>query len=43
MSDTYYGLPIVKKPVWTWEVPIYFAVGGAAGVAAMIGVAARFA
>lgn len=32
----YYGLPLLKKPVWTWEVPIYFFVGGAAGAAAVI-------
>jgi formate-dependent nitrite reductase membrane component NrfD len=40
-SNGYYGLPLLKQPVWTWEVPVYFAVGGAAGVAAMIGVAAQ--
>ena len=32
----YYGQPVIKAPVWTWEVPVYFAVGGAAGVAAVI-------
>ena len=37
----YYGLPLLKQPVWTWEVPVYFVVGGAAGVAAMIGAAAQ--
>jgi formate-dependent nitrite reductase membrane component NrfD len=26
----------LKKPVWTWEVPAYFFVGGAAGAAAVI-------
>ncbi len=36
----YYDVPLLKKPVWTWEVPLYFFVGGAAGAAAMIGVAA---
>jgi Polysulphide reductase, NrfD len=39
----YYGLPTLKPPVWTWEVPAYFFVGGAAGAAAMIGAAARLA
>ena len=39
--NSYYELPLLKKPVWTWEVPAYFAIGGAAGVAAMIGVASR--
>ena len=37
----YYGLPLLKKPVWTWEVPAYFFVGGAAGAAAVIAEAAR--
>jgi formate-dependent nitrite reductase membrane component NrfD len=32
----YYGHPLLKAPVWTWEVPTYFFVGGAAGVAAVI-------
>ena len=32
----YYGLPLVKAPVWTWEVPAYFFVGGIAGAAALI-------
>jgi len=34
---TYYGLPLLKEPVWTWEVPAYFYIGGAAGAAATIG------
>jgi formate-dependent nitrite reductase membrane component NrfD len=37
----YYGLPLLKAPVWTWEVPAYFFVGGAAGAAAVVGAAAR--
>jgi formate-dependent nitrite reductase membrane component NrfD len=32
----YYGLPLLKPPVWTWEVPAYFFVGGAAGASAVI-------
>ncbi len=32
----YYGQPVVKPPVWTWEIPIYFFVGGLAGMAAVI-------
>lgn len=35
----YYGLPVLKAPVWTWEVPLYFFVGGAAGGAAMLAAA----
>jgi formate-dependent nitrite reductase membrane component NrfD len=33
----YYDLPVLKPPVWTWEVPTYFFVGGAAGAAAALG------
>lgn len=32
----YHGHPIVKPPVWTWEVPLYFFVGGTAGMSAVI-------
>ena len=38
----YYGIPLLKKPGWSWEVPIYFFVGGAAGAAAVIGVMANW-
>ena len=40
--EGYYGLPALKAPVWTWEIPSYFFVGGAAGAAAVIASAARF-
>ena len=33
---TYYDLPLLKPAVWTWEVPAYFFVGGAAGAAATL-------
>ena len=33
----YYGIPLLKEPQWTWEIPLYFFVGGAAGSAAVIG------
>src|SRR5438034_8183148 len=32
----YYGQAVVKPPVWTWEVPIYFFFGGMAGMSAVI-------
>ena len=38
----YYGQPVVKAPVWTWEIPTYFFVGGLAGMSAVIAAAARF-
>jgi len=30
----YYGQPVVKPPVWTWQVPLYFFFGGIAGMSA---------
>ena len=36
----YYGEPVVKPPVWTLEIPVYFFVGGAAGMAPLIACAA---
>src|SRR5262249_44843353 len=38
----YYGIPLLKPPAWTWEVPLYFFVGGAAGAAAVIGAVADY-
>lgn len=35
----YWGRPILKPPVWTWEVPAYFFVGGTAGMAAVLALA----
>jgi len=32
----YYGQPVVKPPVWTWQVPFYFFFGGIAGMSAVI-------
>jgi hypothetical protein len=31
---SYYGQPVLKKPVWTWEIPTYFFTGGVAGASA---------
>lgn len=28
MAKAYYDVPMLKKPVWTWEVPAYFFLGG---------------
>jgi hypothetical protein len=42
-SETgYYGLPLLKRPSWTWEVPLYFFAGGAAGAAAVVGAIADY-
>jgi Polysulphide reductase, NrfD len=32
----YYGQPVLRPPVWTWEVPLYFFFGGIAGMSAVI-------
>ncbi len=38
----YYGEAVVRPPVWTWEIPLYFFVGGAAGMAPLIALAGLF-
>jgi formate-dependent nitrite reductase membrane component NrfD len=38
----YYGIPLLKEPAWTWEIPLYFFVGGAAGSAAVVGAIADY-
>jgi len=38
----YYGIPLLKEPAWTWEIPLYFFVGGAAGAAAVVGAIADY-
>jgi hypothetical protein len=40
-TTSYYGLPIVKAPVWTWEVPLYFFAGGAAGASSVVAFTAQ--
>jgi hypothetical protein len=40
-TPSYYGLPILKPPVWTWEVPLYFFAGGAAGASSVIALTAQ--
>lgn len=41
MRPGYYGRPALKPPVWTWEIPLYFFIGGLAGASAVLGWAAR--
>ena len=40
---SYYGRPVIKEPVWTWEIPAYFFTGGLAGASAVLSSAARVA
>lgn len=35
-AEGYYGNPLLKPPVWTWQVPLYFFLGGLAGASANI-------
>ena len=32
----YYGEPVVRPPVWTWEIGLYFFIGGIGGMSAVI-------
>jgi len=38
---SYHGQPVIKEPVWTWEIPIYFFSGGLAGASAGLAVLAE--
>src|SRR6266576_3587310 len=38
----YYGIPLLKKSPWTWEIPLYFFTGGTAGAAAVVGAIADY-
>lgn len=38
-SPGYYGQPIVKPPVWTWQIGLYLFVGGTAGMSGVIALA----
>jgi formate-dependent nitrite reductase membrane component NrfD len=40
-AESYYGQPVIKEPVWTWEIPCYFFTGGLAGASAGLAYAAR--
>jgi Polysulfide reductase len=40
---SYYGRPIIKEPVWTWEIPTYFFTGGLAGASAVLSTTAKLA
>ncbi|MDP8946994.1 MAG: polysulfide reductase NrfD, partial [Actinomycetota bacterium] len=34
---SYYGRPVIKEPVWSWEIPWYFFAGGLAGASSGLG------
>ena len=41
-ENGYYQIPLLKEPPWTWEIPLYFFVGGAAGASAVIAAIADY-
>jgi formate-dependent nitrite reductase membrane component NrfD len=41
LEPTYYDKPAIKQPVWIWAIPTYFYVGGVAGAAMVMGMAAQ--
>lgn len=41
MSDSYYGRPVLKEPVWKPEIPAYFFTGGLSGASAVLSLLAR--
>ena len=41
MSASYYGRPVIKEPVWTWEVPLYFFTGGVSGASSVLSFGAK--
>lgn len=40
---SYYGRPVIKQPVWTWEIPVYFFTGGIAGASSGLAFGAELA
>jgi polysulfide reductase-like protein len=40
---SYYGRPIIKEPVWSWEIPFYFFTGGLTGASGVLGPVAELA
>src|SRR3954471_10649632 len=40
-ATSYHGNPVLKPPTWTWQVPLYFFVGGVAGVSAIMALVAH--
>jgi hypothetical protein len=41
VTDSYYGRPIVKEPVWQPEIPVYFFTGGLGGASSVLSLVAR--
>jgi len=35
-ATSYHGQPVIKEPIWTWEIPCYFFTGGLAGASSAL-------
>jgi formate-dependent nitrite reductase membrane component NrfD len=42
-GPSYYGIPVLKEPIWKWMIPAYFFTGGLAGACAVLAAAAQVA
>jgi formate-dependent nitrite reductase membrane component NrfD len=42
-ASSYHGNPVLKPPTWTWQVPLYFFVGGIAGISTVMTLVAHVA
>jgi DMSO reductase anchor subunit len=40
-TESYYGRPVLKEPVWKHEIPLYFFTGGLGGASAVLSTVAR--
>jgi hypothetical protein len=40
---SYYGRPVVKPPIWTWQIPTYFFFGGMGGASSALAFGAELA
>jgi formate-dependent nitrite reductase membrane component NrfD len=38
---SYYDRPVIKEPVWTWEIPAYFFTGGVSGASSVLSLSAK--
>ena len=42
-DPTYYGRPLLNEPVWEWDIPVYYYIGGLTGASLVLGAAAQIA
>jgi formate-dependent nitrite reductase membrane component NrfD len=42
-DPTYYGMPMLKEPVWEWAIPLYYYIGGLTGGSLVLSAAVQMA